>query len=178
MASEYAYFYKYVEAAIRSLGEPRWRISTAALAPGGAIQCGCCGSQSCSGDEGGVTGIQYMEAMQNEIPDIFDYIDFLASHSYPASGIGYGFNVPYNQAMPGLTYFELELKQINRHVQVLITETGWATSVPGDPSCTQDEKGQWTTQAYTNPWLSDDTIMGITAFVLQDEYWGDEMGFG
>lgn len=52
------------------------------------------------------------------IPSVFDRIDFLASHSYPAQGIGWGFNVPLTQGMPGLKYYELELQHINRTVQV------------------------------------------------------------
>ena len=52
------------------------------------------------------------------VPGIWSSVDFLASHAYPASGIGYGFNAPMPQALPGLLYYEMELAQINRSVQV------------------------------------------------------------
>ena len=32
-----------------------------------------------------------------------------------------GFNVPYDQAIPGLKYYQLELQTIQRDIQVLIT---------------------------------------------------------
>ena len=62
------------------------QVSYGALAPGGCVQCGCCGSQNCAGDRAGITGLQFIDAMKAAVPDVFDYVDFLASHSYPASG--------------------------------------------------------------------------------------------
>lgn len=69
----------------------------------------------------GITGLTFMDAMKAAVPDVFDHIDFLASHAYPASGIGYGFNAPLSQATPGLLYFQLELARVNRSVQVFAT---------------------------------------------------------
>ena len=64
--------------------------------------------------------------MMQSVPGIFDKIDYFASHSYPASHIGWGFNVPFSQAQAGLLYFQKELAQINKqNMTVLITETGW-----------------------------------------------------
>lgn len=75
------------------------------------------------------------------VPNIFNEIDFLASHSYGASGIGcrdfrhpyvlssdtitgYGFNVPMPDATIGLQYYQEELATIRRKsLAVAITET-------------------------------------------------------
>lgn len=64
MATEYAHFLQYVLDALHSLRDSRIKISHGALAPGGALQCGCCGQSSCgSSDKPGITGLQYMQAM-------------------------------------------------------------------------------------------------------------------
>eukprot|EP01084_Bolivina_argentea_P109202 195169_1 len=181
MAKEYAYFYSYVSDAIHALPNGnRYKISTAGISPGGAIQCGCCGAANCNGDKGGITGLQYMQAMINYIPNVFHKIDFLASHSYPANGIGYGFNVGYPSCLPGLRYYEKELNMLNRSVQVLITETGWCTHPPNgsnEPECSEQDKAIWSMDAYNGVWLNDSRIMGVTPFMLQDSYWGDQIGF-
>lgn len=177
MAAEYASFYKYVVLAIRSLGDSRIKVAYGALAPGGARQCGCCGSQNCPADQGGITGLTYMDAMVAAVPDIWSYVDFLATHSYPASGIGFGFNCPLDQATPGLTYYQLELQKIGRSLQVLVTETGWATNAPGLPTCTEQNKADWTVGAYKQVWLNDSAVMGVMPFMLQDATWGDQDGW-
>lgn len=61
---------------------------------------------------------QFQAAMENAVPGIWNSVDFLASHAYPASGIGYGFNAPMPEALPGLLYYQMELAQINRSIQV------------------------------------------------------------
>jgi len=64
-AAEYASFLVYTLDAIHSLGDPRHKVSLGALAPGGNIQCGCCGQQNCDNDLPGITGLQFMEAMSD-----------------------------------------------------------------------------------------------------------------
>ncbi len=56
-----------------------------------------------------------------------------------------------------------------------MTETGWQTK--GTPSCTEDQKAEWTVDAYQGVW-NDTAIMGVTPFMLQDPTWGDIDGFG
>mmetsp|Transcript_28853 Transcript_28853/g.73992 ORF Transcript_28853/g.73992 Transcript_28853/m.73992 type:complete len:463 (+) Transcript_28853:96-1484(+) len=177
MAKEYASFFRDTADAIHAMGDDSLKVSIGALAPGGALQCGCCGASACSGDSPGITGLQYMQAMQAAVPGVFDRLDFLTSHSYPANGIGYGFNVPFDQAAPGLTYFEKELQTIGRDLPVAITETGWCTHRDGMPTCTEDQKGQWYTQAYQQVWLPDNRIIAVTPFMLQDKVWGDQDGY-
>jgi hypothetical protein len=96
-ASEYAHMLTYVTAAIRSLGSAKHKIGAAGLSPGATVTCGCCGQANCPGDAGGITGLTFIDAMRAAVPGVFAGMDFLASHSYPADGIGYGFNVPYAQ---------------------------------------------------------------------------------
>lgn len=119
-----------------------------------------------------------MAAMSAAVPDVWQKVDWLASHSYPASGVGYGFNAPLPQAAPGLTYYQSELKAIGRtDVPVLITETGWATHRQGLPSCTEEQKAEWTVGAYNQTWLPDSRVMGVMPFMLQDAVWGDQDGY-
>ncbi|EGD76627.1 hypothetical protein PTSG_07740 [Salpingoeca rosetta] len=177
IASEFAAFYLYVAAAVKAIGDPNLKVGPAPLAPGGALKCGCCGSQSCSGDSPGITGLQFMDAMTAAYPKVWSYADFLATHSYPASGIGYSFNVPFSQAGPGLTYYRLELNHTRPDLPVLITETGWASHTQGLPPCSEDNKAAWTVTAYQQLWLADDRILGVMPFMLQDATWGDKDGY-
>jgi hypothetical protein len=119
-----------------------------------------------------------MEAMQAAVPGIFNKIDFLASHSYGAQGIGWGFNVPYAQAGPGLWYFRKELSTIGREqLSVAITETGWATHRQGLPSCTEQQKASWTVEAYNGVWRNDTRVLAVTPFMLMDPVWGGKDGY-
>ena len=67
--------------------------------------------------------------------------------------------------------------------QVLLTETGWATHNAGLPTCTEQEKADWTVRgvpaaAFVGArseaqvsayrlWASDPRIMGVMPFMLQ-----------
>lgn len=164
--------------AISSLGDWRIKVGIGALAPGGALQCGCCGRENCPGDSPGITGIEYLKAMRAAVPNIFQKMDFWASHPYPASGIGHSFNVPFDQAKPGLSYYDLELREIKRNMQVLITETGWASRREGFPPCSEEQKANWTRHAYSEIWMKDWRIMGVMPFMLCDHYWGEQLGYG
>ena len=63
--------------------------------------------------------------------------------------VRFGFNCPLDQAAPGLTYYTLELNTIGRpDLPVLITETGWATHRDGLPTCSEQDKADWTVGAY------------------------------
>lgn len=178
IAAEYAAFFSQTAALLRGIGDQRLWVAAAPMSPGGNLQCGCCGNQSCGDqDKPGITGLQYMQSMIDAVPDVFDLVDFLASHSYPASGIGHGVNVPFSDAMPGLTYYQKELKIIGRPLQVLMTETGWATSMDGQPPCSEEEKANWTVSAYDSIWCKDDRILGVMPFMLQNIKWGDQKGF-
>lgn len=55
-----------------------------------------------------------------------------------------------------------------RSCQVLITETGWATHNPGEPTCSEQDKADWTVQAYQDVWLNDSAVAGVMPFMLMD----------
>ena len=176
-AAEYAFFFSAVADSLHSI-DSRIKVSAAPLAPGGTSQCGCCGQPNCPGDKPGITGLQFMQAMTAAVSDVWSKVDFLASHAYPASGVGYGFNVPLDQAAPGLTYYDKELSTIGRSdIPVLITETGWATQRDGLPPCTEQNKADWTAGAYNSTWLADERVAGVMPFMLQDAVWGDQDGY-
>eukprot|EP00698_Gefionella_okellyi_P024913 TRINITY_DN893_c0_g1_i2.p1 TRINITY_DN893_c0_g1~~TRINITY_DN893_c0_g1_i2.p1 ORF type:complete len:266 (+),score=30.32 TRINITY_DN893_c0_g1_i2:308-1105(+) len=174
-AQEYANLYVQVYDAIRSLGQPRYLLAPAPLAPGGCVWCQCCGSDSCQ-FQPGETGLQFMQHMRAAVPNVFAKMDFLASHSYPATNIGYGFNVPFQQGRPGLEYYKLELDLIGRALPVVIAETGWAVNEAPNPS--QQDKAFGTVSAYQEIWLSDGNVTAVTPFILADPQWGDKLGFG
>ena len=177
-AAEYAHYFVDVADAIHSIGDQRVNVSLGALAPGGAVNCHCCGGEGCD-FEAGETGLDFMNHMKNAIPDVWNRLDFLASHSYPAQGIGWGFFLPYDQCGPGLNYFQNELNTIGKELPVLITETGWSTKRPPEgPWPSEEQKAQYTVQAYQDVWLTHPAIAGVMPFMLQDGFWGDQEGFG
>ncbi len=174
-ATEYAHFLADVADALHAIGDPRISVSLGALAPGGNVSCECepcANSPHCTG-QGGDIGLDFMQYMAAAVPDIWTRLDYLASHSYPATNTGFGFFQPFEQAQTGLYYFEQELALLQMSLPVLITETGWCTNCPDDgPTWSEEQKSQWTQQAYTNVWLQHPLIEGVMPFVLQDADWG------
>jgi hypothetical protein len=81
-AAEYASFFAAVADEIHGIGDPRFKVAPAGLAPGGCQQCGCCGQSDCGdADKPGITGLQFMQAMADAVPGVWDKADFLASHA-------------------------------------------------------------------------------------------------
>ena len=120
-----------------------------------------------------------MDKMQAAVGDIWSRLDFLATHSYPASAIGWGFFLPFEVSAPGLTYFELELGKVGPDLDVLITETGWSLQRPeGGPFPNEIEVAKWTEAAYNEIWLTHPNVRGVMPFMLRDAFWGDQEGFG
>lgn len=177
-AAEYAGFFRDVADAIHALGKPQIRVSLGALAPGGVLSCECCGGDQC-GFQPGATGLDFLDQMAAAVPGIWSRLDFLASHAYPASGTGFGFFVPYDQGLTGLKYFEQELAAIGLpDLDVVITETGWPRSFDGFPAVSAADQAAWTKQAWEGVWLPSPNVIGVTPFMLQDAFWGDDQGFG
>jgi hypothetical protein len=113
--------------------------------------------------------------MRDGVPEVFDRIDGFASHSYPASGEGFGFFVPFDAAGPGLHVFERELEVIDRALPVYMTETGWCvpgSRCPGGVGSRDDVAG-WTARAYRDVWMPDERIVSIMPFMLRDAAWTD-----
>mmetsp|Transcript_49104 Transcript_49104/g.115394 ORF Transcript_49104/g.115394 Transcript_49104/m.115394 type:complete len:90 (+) Transcript_49104:76-345(+) len=59
----------------------------------------------------------------------------------------------------------------------MVTETGWASHRQGLPTCTEDQKAEWYTDAYNQVWLTDDRVVGVMPFMLRDSQWGDTDGY-
>lgn len=178
IAAEYASLFRDAAAAIEALDDPWIRVAAAPMAPGGLLRFGCCGQQNCPGDAPGILGTQFQAAMAAAVPGIWQRVHWLASHAYPASKPGCCFNVPYGSALPGLQYYESELETVNRSVQVIVSETGWATHRQGLPTCSEQDKATWTVQAYQGVWGADPRIAGVTPFMLAGPTWGDADGYG
>ena len=174
-AHEYAALLRDVADALHGMGDPRVKVLHGGLAPGGARRCQCGGD----GYEAGVTAVDFLNAMLSSaggVPDLAARLDGLASHSYPAEGMGWGFFVPYDRAETGLRFFESELTALGRgDLPVFLTETGWCT--PGE-RCTQnggsrDEVAAWTVQAYEGFWLTHASVAAVMPFMLRDGGWND-----
>jgi len=171
-AAEYARFLRDVADAIHNIGDNRIAVLNGGMAPGGAQSC------HCGTDEftGGVLGTDFLTAMHDAVPDIWDHIDGLASHSYPATNAGYGFWRPYDQCMAGLLYFQQELNTIGHDLPVFMTETGWPTdhdACPNSHCGSRQDVADWTVAAYNNPWLTDSSIQAVMPFMLQDPNWNN-----
>ena len=169
MAREYAALLRDVAIALHGLGDSRVKVVNGGLAPGGVKRCKCVGARDVEDGEweAGNTGLDFLEDMIAAVPDIFTQIDAFATHSYPASNIGYGFFTPYAESRPGLLYFENELVTIARpDIGVLITETGWTTA-----GGSRMQLADWTVAAYRDPWLTHPNIVAVMPFILQDSNW-------
>ena len=164
IATEYAHMMRDVADALIDIDDPRIKITNGGLAPGGVTSCECGGD----GFDGGITSVEFIEQMEAAVPDVFDRLDGWSSHPYPASGEGYDFMVPYDQAMPGLLYHHQELDAVGDDLPVLITETGWNLD-----HGTREDVADWMVQAYQDPWLTDDDILAVMPFMLRDPDWDD-----
>jgi len=182
IATEYAHMASWTIDHIHALGKPQLKVAVAGLAPGANRQCGCCGHDNCgAADQAGVTSIEWLQAMKGAVGNIFDRVDWFASHSYPANGAGYGFNAPLDNAQIGLTWYKRELAAIGRPsgLPVIITETGWNTAGNGgNPPCNEQQKADWLKGAFERYWNPDSVVVGVTNFIFRDQYWGDQVGYG
>jgi len=167
-AQEYAAMLRDVADAIHATGDDRYLVVNGGLAPGGVRWCECNGTSE-AGFEPGITANEFLAAMNDAVPGVFGKLDAFASHSYPASGAGFGFFVPYESSGPGLRFFEMELATIGRSdLGVLMTETGWPRAHGGTTYASEDQQAQWTVQAYQNVWLTHPNIIAVMPFILQD----------
>lgn len=69
-----------------------------------------------------MSSYDYLKKMQEEIPDIWEYIDGWTSHSYPNPGFSAS---PYKVGWQSITSYKQELATIGKNLPVFITESGW-----------------------------------------------------
>ncbi len=163
MAAEYAAFLRDVTAALRAIGDARIAVINGGLAPGGAVSCQCGGD----GFTAGITSREFLTAMEAAVPGVHAALDGFASHSYPAQGEGWGFFVAYDQAGPGLAYYQTELTTLGLELPVYMTETGWTIG----EGASREQVASWTLSAWQNDWYASDDIAAVMPFMLQDGNW-------
>jgi hypothetical protein len=167
LATEYAHMLADVADAVHAMGDSRIRVTNGALSPGSVLSCECSGG----GYTAGTTALTYLQKMLQAVPDVFEKIDVFASHSYPSEGEGWAFFPAYEQAGPGLKFFEKELQAIGKpDLKVLISETGWATEGDGH-IWSREQVAQFTLQAWQDLWLKHPAILAVTPFMLRDAAW-------
>jgi hypothetical protein len=104
----------------------------------------------------------YIRAMNDAVPGIFNQIDGWSSHSYPNPGFS---QPPNSTSSMGINSFAYEKQLVrsmsNKDLPVFITETGWTTAAVSD-----DTIAQYYQQAWNTIW-NDPSIVTITPFLLQ-----------
>jgi hypothetical protein len=102
---------------------------------------------------------KYIDLMLKEVPDVFNFIDGLASHSYPNPAFSGSKNGSGRRSIKG---YEWELGLIKRDLPIFITETGWIRK--------NEKKSKDISEnlkyAYENVWMHDKRVMAVTPFIL------------
>ncbi len=102
---------------------------------------------------------KYIELMLKEVPDIFNFIDGFASHSYPNPA----FSGPKDgQGRRSIKGYEWELSLIKKDLPVFITETGWVRH----NNMNEKDIALNMKYAFENVWSRDTKVVAVTPFVL------------
>ncbi len=104
----------------------------------------------------------YLQQMHDAVPNIFQQVDGLSSHSYPNPGFS---QPPDTTSTMGTGSFLHERQLIKtfstKELPVFITETGWnAESIP------DDTRAQYYQTVFQTIW-SDSNVVAVTPFLLQ-----------
>lgn len=114
--------------------------------------------------------VNFLIAMDEAVPGIFNRLDGWVSHSYPNPGF-VGSPNGVGRGTVRTWYWELQTLRslgLNKYLPVFITETGWkhAEGKKYDSSLpTADEVAQYYKQAFLNAWNSNQ-IVAITPFIF------------
>jgi len=104
----------------------------------------------------------YMRAMNDAVPEIFNLIDGLGSHSYPNPGFK---QMPYILTSQSIDSFNFEknlaFRLNGKNLPVFITETGWSRS-----ALPENQIAEYFKYAFAYVW-SDKNIVAVTSFLLQ-----------
>lgn len=105
----------------------------------------------------------YLSSMGNFMPQVFERIDGIASHSYPNPG----FSQPPSNGPESTSTYRFELSTIkqftNSEKPVFILETGWNSKLLGE-----DKVSSFLNQA-SELWRQDPKIIAVTPFLLNSE---------
>lgn len=109
-----------------------------------------------------MVSLDYMAAMEREVPGIFSQIDGLGSHSYPNPAFK---SLPTQNNRMSIASFQFEKslvkKLYGRDLPVFITETGWSNDELSLPTIIGYYKF-----AFSHVW-NDEKIVAITPFLLR-----------
>ena len=104
----------------------------------------------------------YMAAMNDTVPGIFNLIDGLGSHSYPNPGFR---QIPYMSTSKNIYSFSFEknlaFRLSGKNLPVFITETGWSKD-----ALSESQIAGYFKYAFEYVW-SDKDIIAVTPFLLQ-----------
>lgn len=127
---------------------------------------------SAARQNGYMDSFEFMLAMNNEIPGIFEKLDGWASHAYPQPNFS---GSPYDSGRWSIRAYESELSflkntlEVDKILPVFITETGWAHSEGvSENSAYFSSKvvAQNFEYAYESVWLKDDNVIAVTPFTI------------
>lgn len=105
----------------------------------------------------------FMKEMIDSVPDLYDHIDGLASHSYPAGDFT---AAPISAGRRSIAGYSWELQElarlgVNKSLLVFITETGWRHGRLDEATVASYAKA-----AYESIWQSDNRVRAVTPFIL------------
>lgn len=105
----------------------------------------------------------FLQKAFNSEPKLKEYIDGLASHSYPNPGFA---GSPNDIGRGTIRTYEWELAYfqklgIEKELPVFITETGWSKAAVSELAAAEFIK-----RAFEEVWLRDDRVRAVTPFVL------------
>ena len=116
----------------------------------------------------------FMQRMVKEVPDVFNFIDGWASHSYPNPAFSGSEKAVGRKSIKGYEW-ELNLLKtfnVNKELPIFITETGWVRT---NKRLTDEANEKIVTDrikyAFEHVWSKDKKIVAVTPFILnyQDE---------
>lgn len=103
----------------------------------------------------------FMRAMDQSVPGIFNQIDGLASHSYPNPAFAQPPNTNSRMGVGSYSYERALAESLGtKKLPVFITETGWSSD-----KVSADTQANYYQQAFTTAW-ADPGIVAITPFLL------------
>jgi len=111
---------------------------------------------------------KYLRSISDFQLPIFNYVDGLASHSYPNPGF---VGSPWDRGKKSIRGYEWELNLlkdngIKKELPVFITETGWERTPLRQGFVGQDIIAQNFKIAYEQVWVPDERVVAVTPFVF------------
>ena len=164
VAAEAASFTRDVARALRSL--PQLAVAAPPVAGAGFAHCECVWAGANGPQD--VNGTVFLSAMLQQVPRLFEELDALIVHPYPACG-----QLPYSENCAGgwLASYKQQAARVAASrapgappLPVIVGETGW-------PSANETGKAQWMVQALQQLFLADESVAAVLPFLLAGPFW-------